>query len=80
MRLPETCGGRCAPLRRPWRAASPASRDAPPGEDWREVADRALARGAAFKVEIAYRDGAEDVVSATVASRLSDLNSFQGVV
>lgn len=52
-------------------AANPASR---------LFGGRAVARGAAFKVEIAYRDGAEDIISAKVASRLSDLNSFQGVV
>ena len=52
-------------------AANPASR---------LFGGRAVARGPAFKVEIAYRDGAEDRVSARVASRLADLNSFQGVV
>lgn len=52
-------------------AANPASR---------LFGARAVARGAGFTVEVAYRDGAEDVVAAKVASKLSDLNSFQGVV
>jgi hypothetical protein len=52
-------------------AANPASR---------LFGGRAVARGAGFTVEVAYRDGAEDVVAAKVASKLSDLNSFQGVV
>jgi hypothetical protein len=52
-------------------AANPASR---------LFGGRAVARGPAFTVEVSYRDGAEDVVAAKVASKLADLNSLQGVV
>ncbi len=40
---------------------------------------RAVARGPAFYVEVRYRDGAEDIVAAKVASRLADMNLQQGL-
>ncbi len=52
-------------------AANPASR---------LFGSRAVARGPAFSVEVNYRDGAEDVVVAKVASKLMDINSMTGVV
>jgi hypothetical protein len=41
---------------------------------------RAVVRGPSFTVSIDYRNGAEDVVAAKVAQKLSDLNSMQGVI
>lgn len=41
---------------------------------------RAVARGPAFSVEVNYRGGAEDLVTAKVASKLLDLNSMRGIV
>lgn len=40
---------------------------------------RAVARGPAFYVEVRYRDGAEDIVSAKIASHLADMNLQQGL-
>jgi hypothetical protein len=40
---------------------------------------RALARGPAFSVEISYKSGAEDIVTAKVAQKLSDINALQGM-
>lgn len=40
---------------------------------------RAVSRGPAFSVEVSYRGGAEELVSAKVASRLAQLNFLQGV-
>jgi len=37
---------------------------------------RAVARGPAFSVEISYRDGAQDIISAKVAQQLSTLNGL----
>jgi hypothetical protein len=52
-------------------AANPASR---------LFGGRAVARGPSFTVSIDYRNGAEDLVAAKVAQKLSDLNSMQGVI
>ena len=46
----------------------------------RLLSGRAVARGPTFTVEVEYRGGAEDVVTAKVASRLRDLNLLQGAV
>ncbi|MCB1186934.1 hypothetical protein KDL29_07175 [bacterium] len=40
---------------------------------------RAVPRGPAFTVELDYRNGAEDVISARVASRLLEENAAQGL-
>ena len=40
---------------------------------------RAVPRGPAFTVELDYRSGAEDVISARVASRLLEENAAQGL-
>lgn len=52
-------------------AANPASR---------LFGGRAVVRGPSFTVSIDYRNGAEDIVAAKVAQKLSDLNSMQGVI
>lgn len=52
-------------------AANPASR---------LFGGRAVVRGPSFTVSIDYRSGAEDLVTAKVAQKLSDLNSMQGVI
>jgi len=52
-------------------AANPASR---------LFGGRAVVRGPSFTVSIDYRNGAEDLVAARVAQKLSDLNSMQGVI
>ncbi|MBN2080898.1 hypothetical protein JW859_01700 [bacterium] len=52
-------------------AANPASR---------LFGGRAVARGPSFTVNIDYKNGAEELISAKVAQRLSDLNSWQGVL
>jgi hypothetical protein len=41
--------------------------------------ERSAARGPAFTVEVNYKGGAEDIVTAKVASRLADLNLQHGV-
>jgi hypothetical protein len=51
-------------------AANPASR---------LFGERAVARGPAFTVEVNYKGGAEDIVTAKVASRLMDLNLQHGI-
>lgn len=51
-------------------AANPASR---------LFGERAMARGPAFTVEVKYKDGAEDIVTAKVAARLTDLNLQHGI-
>jgi hypothetical protein len=51
-------------------AANPASR---------LFGARAVARGPAFAVEVSYRGGAEELVTAKVAQRLADLNLQQGI-
>jgi hypothetical protein len=40
---------------------------------------RAVPRGPAFVVQVDYRGGAEDLVSAKVAARLADINFHQGI-
>jgi hypothetical protein len=40
---------------------------------------RAVPHGPAFTVTVDYKQGAEDVVSAKVASKLSELNAMQGM-
>lgn len=40
---------------------------------------RAIARGPAFSVEVSYKGGAEDIVTAKVAQKLADLNALQGL-
>ena len=45
----------------------------------RLLGGRAAVRGPAFTVTVDYRDGAEDVVSAKVATKLSELNAMQGM-
>jgi hypothetical protein len=40
---------------------------------------RAIPRGPAFSVEVSYRGGAEDIVTAKVAQKLADLNAMQGL-
>jgi len=40
---------------------------------------RAIPRGPAFTVEVNYRGGAEDIVTARVAQKLADLNAMQGL-
>lgn len=37
---------------------------------------RAVARGPAFRVEVAYREGAGDIVSAKVATKLGEMNGM----
>ena len=51
-------------------AANPASR---------LFGARAVGRGPAFAVEVSYRGGAEELVTAKVAQRLADLNLQQGI-
>jgi hypothetical protein len=51
-------------------AANPASR---------LFGGRAVVRGPAFAISIDYRNGAEDLVTAKVAQKLSDINAMQGV-
>ena len=41
---------------------------------------RALARGPAFSVSVEYKGGAEDIVAAKVATKLSEINFNEGVV
>jgi len=52
-------------------AANPASR---------LFGGRAVPRGPAFTVSVDYKNGTEDLITAKVAQRLSDLNSLQGAV
>ena len=51
-------------------ASNPASR---------LFAGRAVPRGPAFTVQVDYKGGAEEIVTAKVAARLSDINFLQGV-
>ncbi|MCH7472193.1 hypothetical protein IIA79_04495 [bacterium] len=46
----------------------------------RLIGGRAVARGPGFVVEIDFKSGAEDIVAAKVAQRLSDLNVLHGIV